>query len=126
MGERFGAAGWQEAAGAVSENGYTHPESGRVYREGDPAHHFAQLTHVLAEECRQFLHHYGRRLEGRDYLTQQLEWPSDPDRIARAMAHTIEALDKAYTAVVVDRTMHEYGLGEQDGEWQRKYGDVKQ
>jgi hypothetical protein len=109
----------------VSED-YTHPESGRVYREGDPAHHFAQLVQVLASECESFLHHFGRRLEGKDYLAQFREWPSDPDRIARAMATTIEALDKAYSRVNADETMHRYGLGKKDDEWQRKYGDVQQ
>ena len=42
---------------------YTHPASGRVYREGDPAHHFAQLARGLARECEHFLYHYGSRLE---------------------------------------------------------------
>ena len=109
----------------MSEESYIHPASGREYREDDPAHRFAELTQVLARECESFLHHYERRLDGRDYLDQQREWLSDPDRIARAMAHTIAALDKAYTAVVVDQTMHEYGLGKQDDEWRRKYGAIE-
>jgi hypothetical protein len=96
-----------------------------VYRDGDPAHHFAELARGLAEECRQFLYHYERRLDGRDYLAQHLEWLSDPDRIARTMGYTIAALDKAYTAVTVDRHLHEYGLGRQDDEWHRKYGNVR-
>lgn len=105
----------------VNQHSYIHPESGREYRENDPAQHFAQLTDVLAQECERFLYHYKRRLEGKDFLAQHTEWPSDPDLVARAMGRTIEALDKAYTAVVVDRTMHEYGLGKKDEEWQRKY-----
>lgn len=110
----------------MSDPGYIHPESGREYRESDPAHHFGALTHVLAQQCERFLYHYNRRLKDHDYLEQQQTWPSDPDRIARSMAHTIDSLDKAYTAVVVDRTMHEYGLGKQDAEWERKYGKVEQ
>jgi hypothetical protein len=110
----------------VSDEGYIHPGSGREYREGDPAQRFAELTRVLAEECRYFLHHYEQRLDGRDYLVQHREWPSDPDRIARAMGRTIEALDEAYTSVVADETMHQYGLGKKDDEWQRKYGVVRQ
>jgi hypothetical protein len=110
----------------VSDEGYIHPGSGREYREGDPAHHFAVLVQALARECESFLHHYGQRLEGHDYLAQYREWPSDPDRIARAMGDTIEALDTAYTSVVADETMHQYGLGKKDDEWQRKYGVVRQ
>jgi hypothetical protein len=104
---------------------YVHPASGRTYREDDPARHFAQLAWVLAEEARRYIYHYERRLHGHDCLDQHLTWLSDPDRIARAMAHTIAALDKAYTAVTVDRDMHTYGLGTQDDEWQRKYGQVR-
>lgn len=107
-----------------ASDGYIHPASGREYREGDPAHRFAELGHVLAEECRQFLYHYEQRIDGRDYLDQHLEWQSDPDRIARAMAHTIAELDKAYSAVIIDRTMHVYGLGKRDEEWERKYGSA--
>jgi hypothetical protein len=107
-------------------DGYVHPDSGREYREGDPARRFAQLTNVLAQECERYLHHYERRLEGKDYLAQHLEWPSDPDRVARAMGQTIADLDKAYTSVITDRTMHEYGLGKKDDEWERKYGEVRQ
>jgi hypothetical protein len=103
---------------------YVHPASGRTYREGDPAHHFALLAIALAEQARSYIDHYERRLDGHDYLDQHLTWLSDPDRIARAMAHTIAALDKAYTAVTVDRDMHMYGFGTQDDEWQRKYGQV--
>lgn len=108
----------------MTDQAYIHPDSGREYREGDPAHRFAQLAGVLARECESFLYHYERRLKDHDYLDQQREWVSDPDRIARAMAHTIKALDEAYTAVTVDRTMHEYGLGKCDEEWERKYGEV--
>ncbi|MGW1744567.1 hypothetical protein ACWCRD_02895 [Streptomyces sp. NPDC002092] len=108
----------------MSDSGYSHPASGRLYREGDPAHHFAQLVQALARQCADFQYHYERRLKGCDYLAQQAEWPSDPERIARTMGRTIEQIDKAYTDVVCDRTMHEYGLGKQDVEWQRKYGNV--
>jgi hypothetical protein len=101
---------------------YVHPDGGRTYREGDPAHHFATLARILAEQARQYIDHYERRMAGRDYLGQHLIWPSDPDRIARTMAHTIASLDKAYTAVVVDRDLPSYGLGQWDEEWQRKYG----
>ena len=101
---------------------YRHPASGRIYREGDPAHRFAQLVHILANECGAFLDHHAHRLADRDYLKQHTEWSSDPERIARAMAHTIAELDKAYTAVVVDRDLPDYGLGSWDDEWQRKYG----
>jgi len=101
---------------------YTHPDGGRVYREGDPAHRFALLVLGLARECEQFLRHYERRLSGRDYLAQHREWLSDPDRIARAMATTIAELDKAYTAVTIDRDNWQYGLGRRDDEWERKYG----
>lgn len=103
---------------------YTHPASGRTYREGDPAHRFAQLAQALAKQCDNFLHHYAGRLEGADYLDQHTEWLSDPDRIVRTMRHTIDALDEAYTAVTVDRDLHTYGLGEQDDEWRRKYGPL--
>jgi hypothetical protein len=102
---------------------YTHPTSGRVYREGDPAHRFAVLAAALERQCEEFRRHYQARLSGRDYLDQHLEWPSDPDRIARAMATTITELDKAYTAVTVDRDNWQYGLGQRDDEWERKYGD---
>jgi hypothetical protein len=108
----------------MSDSGYSHPASGRLYREGDPAHHFAQLVQALARQCADFQYHYERRLKDFDYLAQHTEWPSDPERIARTMGRTIEQIDKAYTDVVCDRTMHEYGLGVQDDEWQRKYGDV--
>lgn len=108
----------------MTDESYVHPASGREYREGDPAYRFAELARVLARECEAFTYHYDQRLKDRDYLGQQQEWLSDPDRIARAMAHTIEALDKACTAVTVDRTMHEYGLGKRDEEWERKYGEV--
>jgi hypothetical protein len=103
---------------------YIHPDSGREYREGDPAHHFAQLSAALASQCERFLEHYRRRLDGHDYLQQYHEWLSDPGHIAQTMGYTIEALDKAYTAVTVDRTLHEYGLGKRDEEWERKYGRV--
>jgi hypothetical protein len=108
----------------VIDEAYTHPASGRTYREEDSAAYFARLAHALRRESEDFIHHYDTRLKGRDYLDQQREWLSDPDRIARAMAHTIAALDKAYTAVTVDRTMHEYGLGKRNEEWERKYGEV--
>lgn len=110
-----------ERDGAIMVEDYVHPDSGRRYREGDPAHHFARLAGFLAEEARQFIEHYERRLKDRDYLAQHLEWPSDPDRIARAMAATIKKLDEAYTAVVVDRDMPNYGLGARDADWERKY-----
>lgn len=102
---------------------YIHPESGRAYREGDPAHYFAQLAQALRRQCEEFIRHYDERLAGRDYLNQHATWLSDPDRIARSMAHTIAALDKQYTAVTVNRDLHTYGLGRQDEEWQRKYGE---
>lgn len=103
---------------------HTHPDSGRVYREEDSAVRFAKLAHALRRQCDEFIRHYDTRLAGRDYLGQHLTWPSDPDRIARSMGHTIEALDKAYTDVTVDRSLWEWGLGEKDAEWQRKYGDA--
>jgi len=105
---------------------YVHPESGRLYREGDPAHHFALLAAGLARECETFLRHYNERLKNADYLAQYHEWPSDPGSIARSMAHTIEALDKAYTAITVDRDLHLFGLGRQDEEWHRKYGRLEE
>jgi hypothetical protein len=105
-------------------NDYKHPDGGRIYREGDPAHHFAELAAALRRECEDFIDHYDRRMAGRDYLGQSFTWPSDPDRIARSMSDTMQALDKAYTRIIVDRSMHEYGLGGKDDEWQRKYGDV--
>ncbi len=106
----------------MTDEPYIHPASGRGYREEDPAVYFMKLAHALRRECEAFIHHYDTRLDGHDYLQQHLEWPSDPDRIARSMGHTIAALDKAYTAVTVDRMLHEYGLGVRDEEWERKYG----
>jgi hypothetical protein len=103
---------------------YVHPESGRSYREGDPALRFAKLTHGLARQCEEFLRHYYERLEDRDYLDQYVTWPSDPDRITRAMGATIDAIDSSYTEVSYDRTAWKYGLGKQDEEWHRRYGDV--
>ena len=103
---------------------WTHPDSGRIYREEDPAVRFIKLAHALRRECEDFIYHYDQRMAGRDYLGQHLTWQSDPDRIARSMGHTIKALDEAYTAVTVNRYLHEYGLGKQDDEWQRKYGDL--
>lgn len=108
----------------MTDETWTHPESGRAYREDDPAVYFMKLAHGLRRECEEFIRHYDERLDGRDYLQQHLIWRSDPDRIARAMAHTIAALDKAYTAITVDRTLYEYGLGVRDEEWERKYGKV--
>lgn len=105
---------------------YIHPESGRAYREGDPAHRFATLAAALARQCRAFTDHYSRRLEGHDFLAQHAEWPSDPDRIARTMANTIAELDKAYTAVIGDRDAHKWGLVQRNDEWHRKYGEVEQ
>lgn len=103
---------------------YIHPDSGRVYREGDPAHYFVQMAAGLRRQCEEFVHYYDTLMAGRDYLQQRTIWQGDPDRIARSMAHTIAALDKAHTAVVVDRDLHEYGPGRQDEEWQRKYGKL--
>jgi hypothetical protein len=103
---------------------YQHPASGRVYRVGDPAHHFARLVQGLARQCESFLYHYERRLEAHDYLQQHIEWTSDPDRIARAMKETIAAIDQAYNHIIMERTMPDFGLGEQDEEWYRKYGSV--
>ena len=103
---------------------YVHPDSGRVYREEDPAVRFIKLAHALRQQCEDFIHHYDSRMAGRDYLGQHLTWPSDPDRIARSMGRMIESLDKSYTDVTVDRSMHEWGLGQKDEEWQRKYGPV--
>jgi hypothetical protein len=103
-------------------NDYAHPDGGRIYREGDPAHLFAVLARILAEQARQYIDHHERRMADRDYLGQHATWQSDPDRIARSMAHTIASLDKAYTAVVVDRDLPSYGLGQRDEDWQRKYG----
>lgn len=108
----------------MSADGYEHPASGRTYRQGDPAHRFAQLSSALARQCDEFLHHYRERMEDGDYLAQTKVWLSDPHRIARSMQDTIEALDEAYTSVVVDETSYQYGLGEQDDDWQRKYGPV--
>ena len=98
---------------------YVHPDGGRRYREGDPAHRFAQLAQFLANEAREFVDHYDRRLKDRDYLMQHTEWTSDPDRIAHAMAATIAELRKAYTATIVDRE-----LTIMDDEWRRKYGST--
>lgn len=110
----------------MTAESYIHPESGREYREDDPAHYFAVLASGLAEQCRQFLYHYEQRLKGSDYLAQYTEWLSDPGHLAQTMAHTIDRLDKAYTAVTVDKSLHQYGLAKQDDEWRRKYGDVDQ
>jgi hypothetical protein len=101
---------------------YTHPASGRVYEEGDPAHRFAVLAAGLARQCETFLHHYRERMADTDYLDQHTTWPSDPGRIARAMSDTLAAVEQAYTDVIVDRDAHEYGLGTRDDEWTRKYG----
>lgn len=108
----------------MTSEDYVHPASGRTYHEDDPAHYFALLVAGLARQCSDFLYHYERRLKDRDYLQQYGEWLSDPSSIARTMADTIERLDKAYTAVTCDRTLHQYGLAKQDDEWHRKYGDV--
>ncbi len=109
----------------MTEQGYIHPTSGREYHEEDPAVYFMKLAHALRRQCEDFIYHYDGRLKDTDYLQQHGVWPSDPDRIARSMGHTIAALDKAYTAVTVDKTMHEYGLGKRDEEWERKYGKVE-
>ena len=103
---------------------YIHPKSGRVYREGDPAHHFAQLAAALRRQCENFVHYYDSQMGSRDYLAQRAIWLGDCDRIARSMADTIAVLDKAHTAIIIDRDLHEYGLGHKDEEWQRKYGPV--
>lgn len=105
---------------------YIHPQSGRTYREGDPAHRLARLAQTLASQCERYLDQYQRQLKDTDYLDQYRTWPGDPDRVARTMVRTIEAIDKAYTDVTSDRTMHEYGLGVRDAEWERKYGKVEQ
>lgn len=104
---------------------YEHPASGRIYRQGDPAHRFARLAAALRRQCDEFARHYDQRMADRDYLDQQRTWPSDPDRIARFMRETIAALDQAYTDVVYDEQAPEFGLGKRDEEWQRKYGDVR-
>lgn len=103
---------------------YVHPKSGRAYQEDDPATYFMRLAHALRQQCEAFIDHYDQRLADHDYLAQHTEWTSDPDRIARSMAHTIATLDKQYTAVTVDRDLHRFGLGRKDEEWQRKYGEV--
>lgn len=103
---------------------WRHPQSGRLYREGDPAHDFARLTHALHQMAAQFVDQYERRLAGRDYLVQHQMWDGDPDRIARLMADMIAKLDKAYTRVHANRTLPDYGLGQRDEEWQRRYGPV--
>lgn len=104
---------------------YVHPDSGRAYREDDPAVRFGKFAAALRRQCEEFIQHYDERMAGRDYLGQHVTWPSDPDRIARSIGRTVEALDKAYTDVVVDRSLWEWGLGEKDDEWQRKYGKVQ-
>lgn len=109
----------------MSAPGYIHPASGREYREDDPAARLASLTQAFARQCEQYLVHYERQLQGTDYMDQYRTWPGDPDRITRTMVRTAEAIDKAYTDVTADRTLHEYGLGKRDAEWERKYGKVE-
>ena len=108
----------------MTDPGYIHPASGREYHEGDPAHRLARLTHALAGQCERFLDEYRRQLAETDYLDQYRTWPGDCDQVARTMARTIELIDKAYSDVTSDRTMHEYGLGKKDAEWERKYGPL--
>jgi hypothetical protein len=102
---------------------YVHPRSGRIYREGDPAHRFAQLVAGVARQCEEFGRYVQPLLEA-DYLDQRAAWMGDCERITRSLARTIEQIEEAHTDVVVDRDYHRYGLGTQDDEWQRKYGAV--
>lgn len=109
----------------MGKSEYVHPASGRTYREGDPAHRFAQMAHALRSECEQFLHYFDRVDENAetDYLRLLAGWQSDPERIARSMRETLKAIDQAYSDVVADRDAYRYGIGKQDDEWHRKYGD---
>lgn len=104
---------------------YKHPKSGRIYREGDPAHDFVLLLNALRLMAGNFIQEYEKRLRNKDYLEQVNRWQGDMDRIARAMTDTIDALNKAYTAVGVDQWKPDYGLGTRDGEWHRKYGEIE-
>lgn len=105
-------------------NEYVHPDSGRVYREGDPAHYFAALARALSHQAGEFIRHYDAKMAGKDYLAQSGVWESDPNRIAQAMADTITKLGMAYRALQADKHAPGWGLGKYDDEWRRKYGDL--
>lgn len=105
----------------MADDLYEHPVSGRLYRQGDPAHRFAQLTNALARQNRELERHL-RRLNEQDYLVQVEAWLGDCDRITRAMQATLDAIDDTRTQVVCDRDAPQYGLGTMDDEWGRKYG----
>lgn len=92
---------------------YQHPKSGRIYRKGDPAHTYALACHAAWDAARLL----GEALDGqhgRDYLTQAAAHPYQS--LAR-MRGALEWVEKAYTAVIVDRDFSDH-----DEEWERKYG----
>ena len=105
---------------------WRHPASGRGYREGDPAHYFVIMARALRQQAEAFVAEYDRRLADRDYLDQHHAWwgNSDADRMVRLLIETTGDVNKAYTAVLRDRDMPDFGLGRRDEEWQRKYGPV--
>jgi hypothetical protein len=103
----------------MSAEEYVHPDSGRRYREGDPAHRFAQLAAELNRLSEEFTHHYKQRLAGKDYLAQSVEWRSDPSRIAGSMHRVIEALNE--TDIAISKDWYATAV---DDEWRRKYGTV--
>lgn len=107
---------------------YRHPASGRIYREGDPAHDFARLARHLRDQCERFIDQYDRRLADRDYLGQYQTWSSDPDRLRRTIQDTCEAIDKAYTRVTVDwhAPLIDFGDPEARAEHERRYGPIEE
>lgn len=102
---------------------YKHPDGGRVYREGDPAHYFATMALSLRRLAEDYIYHYDRRMVSKDYLTQHQIWTSDPGRIAQHMADLVKSMDEAYNKVNAEKYAPSYGLGKYDEEWDRKYGE---
>jgi hypothetical protein len=94
---------------------YRHPESGRIYREGDPAHTYALACRAVEVAARELALEVTRHA-GSDYLTRAADHPYQG--LVR-MHGTLDWIDKAYTDLLVDREFSTV-----DEEYQRKYGEL--
>lgn len=95
---------------------YRHPKSGRVYRQGDPAHTYMLALVAARSDAAAFLRATERLADG-DYLDAHTQ---RDNQVAYRLRDGLDCLFNADTSVGHDRDRREAP----DDDWRRRYGPV--
>jgi hypothetical protein len=93
---------------------YQHPASGRIYRQGDPAHTYALALRAARRDAEQFL----RETEHTEQMDYLASFDARPERATYRLRDDLDWLIHAEKGVLLERFRRE----PPDDEWVRKYG----